>query len=153
MTTVYKYQNVRLSRIDIDDATFLISTSSDLEALLNSIRQFGLLNPPLLIPAGDKLVIVSGFQRIRACKMLGLDTITARMLDNDVERLKCIQWAIIDNTAQRQLNVVEQARALWLLATTITDRSALIAMANALFFMLPGTNSQRHARRMIRQGE
>ena len=83
-----------------------------LEALAESISQFGVLQP--IVVRENKLLsgtyeILAGERRWRAAKMAGLSEIPAVILDGD--DLKAAQVAIIENVQREDLNPIEEALA------------------------------------------
>lgn len=52
----------------------------DLDALMDSIEEFGLLHPIVVTPDG---VLVAGMRRLEACRRLCRDTVPVRMVDTD----------------------------------------------------------------------
>jgi ParB family chromosome partitioning protein len=98
---------------------------------VKSIRRIGLLVPPLLKPAGEKLIIVSGFLRLKACRQLGLHTVGARLVPEAFDAAACAHCAVAENGLQRQLNPLEAARGMAMLAAVIEDDQALSAEAAA----------------------
>jgi len=116
-------KSIPLSRIDTTDDTFRITTQTDIDDLLASLRHDGILNPPLVIEKTSDFTIVSGFRRIAACKKLGREDIPVRVLHPDLSPLKCLRFAIADNAYQRPLNLIETSRALQKLSGYLgTDR-------------------------------
>lgn len=83
-----------------------------LEALAESISQFGVLQP--IVVRESQLLsgtyeILAGERRWRAAKMAGLSEIPAVILDGD--ELKAAQVSIIENVQREDLNPVEEALA------------------------------------------
>lgn len=123
----FECRRIELSQIDRSDSTFRISTDSLTERLKASIRQMGLLHPPLLLPKSEftpdaasstpQFVIVSGFARVEACVEMGWHAIQAHCLPTDAAFYPCSVMAVADNL-HRPLNVVEMARALALVERT-----------------------------------
>ena len=111
----YSVHRVPLSQIDTSDQTFRITTNSDFTDITPSIRQMGLLQPPMLVPEGKGFAVVYGFRRIAACQTLSIADIPARIDNGHLSGLEHAQMAIADNTFQRPLNIVEQSRALALI--------------------------------------
>ena len=128
----FEYGNVGLERISVHDIRFRITTLAVSEALLTSIRQVGLINPPVLLKAREYFEIVSGFNRVAACRKLGMLEIRARILDSNTSLARCAQIAIADNTSQRSLNLMEQARSLELLASCYQTQEQLLGTARSL---------------------
>lgn len=111
----FENKTVPLSSIDIVDHTFRITTNTHVDDLTESLRTVGLVNLPMLIKKGSRLVVISGFRRIQAGSSLGWKSINARIADPGTTRLKCVQYAITDNAFQRALNLIETSRALHLI--------------------------------------
>ncbi len=125
-------KSVPLSRIDIQDDTFRITTRTDVDDLLASIPHEGLLNPPVVIEKVSDFTIVSGFRRTAACKKMGLEEITVRVLEPGLNSLQYLRYAIADNTFQRPLNLVETSRALHKLSAQLNTGKRLIESASSL---------------------
>lgn len=126
MASESEYKVVPLDRIDIGDLRYKITTGGPSEPLVASIKRAGILTPPVLIPKkDDALIIVSGFRRIAALTSLGAKETVARVLDGKTEHKHCIEIAIIDNSAQRKMNPVEQGRAVLLLGSLYPDTETL----------------------------
>jgi hypothetical protein len=117
----FEHRSVPVERILSEDTLFKISTGKTSEALVASIRLVGLLNPPILIACAGGFRIVSGFKRIAAMRQLNSNDIPARLLNPGAAAEYCIRIAIIENSSQRSLNLVEQANAVGLLATFHAD--------------------------------
>ena len=108
----YSLATLALTDINLDDHSYRITTIRDKPALLKSIATIGLLTPPALRYNDSGWIIVSGFRRIEACRQAGLKTIVARRIAEDQPRLDCFRLAVIENNAQRPLNLIETARAV-----------------------------------------
>lgn len=125
-------KSVPLNRIDTADDTFHITTRTSVDDLLVSIRHDGLLNPPFVIEKASDFTIVSGFRRITACKKLGLEEITVRVLEPNLNYLEYLRFAIADNTLQRHLDLIETSRALHKLSAHINTNQGLIESTASL---------------------
>jgi ParB family chromosome partitioning protein len=106
----WKEEIIRLSSIDIEDQTFRITTEENIEGLSCSIRNAGLINPPIVIRKQSEYVVISGFRRIRSAVNLGWTDIPARAIESDADRFECAKLAIADNSLQRSLNLIEISR-------------------------------------------
>lgn len=124
-------ETIRLVDVDFSDTTYRISTQSDFAALAGSISRMGVLVPPLLRPNGEKLVIVSGFLRLSACRQLGIETTSARLTPRDFDAVACAHCAVAENGLQRPLNPLEAARGIALLAAAVSAEETLPAEAAA----------------------
>lgn len=110
-----RYREISPAEIDVADLTFRITTRSEIQDLLDSIRKIGLIQPPVLATKPPGYAIVCGFRRIAACRKLGWDHLTVRILEKTADPFKTAQVSIADNALQRPLNLVETSRALQLL--------------------------------------
>lgn len=82
-----------------------------LQALADSIRETGLLQPVLVRPvAGGTYELVAGERRWRAARIAGLATIPALVRERD--DAQTLEVALIENMAREDLNPVEEARAV-----------------------------------------
>ena len=125
-------KSVPLSRIDTTDDTYRITTRTDGDDLLVSIRNEGVLNPPFVIEKATRFTIVSGFRRLAACKKLGLEEITVRVLEPTLSSLQYLRLAIADNTFQRPIDLIETSRSLHKLSVHLSRGANLIESASAL---------------------
>ena len=117
------YRTVPMADVIADDLAFRITTRTGIDDLVDSIAQFGLMHPPILIRNFPGYKIVCGFRRIAACRQLGWARITARVLEDTADRLQTVLLAIADNALQRSLNLVETSRSLNLLSGACPDQS------------------------------
>ncbi|GAG35175.1 unnamed protein product, partial [marine sediment metagenome] len=109
-SAIFNYADkvISISEIDTKDDTCNLSLRTDPDAVIDSIRAVGLINPPVLRQRQDlKYQIVCGFSRVMACKTLGWHEIKARVLLGDPSELDLLKLAIWDNRSHRTLNVIE----------------------------------------------
>ena len=78
-----------------------------IQALADSIREHGMLQPILVRPIGGGYQIVAGERRWRAARMLGLDEVP--VIIRELTDLETMQIAIIENLQRENLNPVEEA--------------------------------------------
>jgi ParB/RepB/Spo0J family partition protein len=135
----YEQKSVSLSRIDLDDSTYRITTSGETADLIASIQTTGLLNPPFLLgkEKTGKMVfrVVSGFRRIRALVALEREKIDARILGPETSGNDCARLAVTENALQRDLNLIELARCVHLLLPVFGNEEGLSGQAR--HFNLP----------------
>jgi len=89
--------------------------AEDLEEMVISIREVGILHPPLVRQvkvedSGKKYEIISGERRFRAAQLAGLASIKVLVRDSS-EKLSA-QAALIENVQRVDLNPLEIAKAL-----------------------------------------
>lgn len=128
----YRMTALDLTVIALEDDTYRISTSADVEDLIKSIQHVGLINPPVLLQKQDRYVIVAGFRRIAAMQKLDYRHIPVKVMPAESSPLECIRIAITDNISQRKLDLLEISRSLALLDECMEDRECLYAEAKNL---------------------
>lgn len=79
-----------------------------LDALADSIKKEGLLQPILVRPKEGKYQIIAGERRYHACKIAGLNSVPVRILDMNEEQT--LRVALIENLQRSDLNAIEEAR-------------------------------------------
>ena len=125
-------QTVLLADVVSTDTTFRITTRTEMDNLVLSIRKLGLMHAPVLKSNPPGYSIVCGFRRVAACRNLGWRRIPAIVLRQDFDFFEMAQMAIADNALQRPLNLIETSRAWKLLTKADTEKEALLAAATAL---------------------
>lgn len=80
-----------------------------LEALADSIKEHGVLQPIVVTKEGDKYKIVAGERRWRASQIAGKDTIPAIVRTLDAQ--KRLELSLIENVQREDLNAIETATA------------------------------------------
>ncbi len=78
-----------------------------LRELADSIRSEGLLQPVVVRKVGDKYQLIAGERRWRACQLLGLKTVTARVVE--ASDASAAVMTMIENLQRADLNPVEEA--------------------------------------------
>ena len=84
-------------------------TEGNLADLASSIRQQGVLQPVLVREVGERYQLIAGERRWRAAKMVGLATVPC--LVHNLDDLRTLMLALIENLQREDLDAVEQARA------------------------------------------
>ena len=96
-------------------------TSFDISAiskLADSIRRYGLLQPLSVRKCecdSDIYELVAGERRLKACKMLGMESVPCIIINATPE--SSAELAIIENIIRQDLNMFEQGRAFSLLSS------------------------------------
>jgi len=80
-----------------------------LEALAESIKNHGVVQPIIVRSEGDYYKIVAGERRWRAAKLAGLKTIPA--IIKDITSREVMEIALIENLQREDLNPIEEAEA------------------------------------------
>jgi ParB/RepB/Spo0J family partition protein len=80
-----------------------------LQELAGSIREYGVQNPILVTPRGDRYMIIAGERRFRASALAGL--IEVPVLIKDVDDNMVEELALLENVQREDLTIIEEARA------------------------------------------
>ncbi len=78
-----------------------------LKELADSIRSEGLLQPIVVRAVGDKFHLIAGERRLRACRLLGLKTIAARVVE--ASDASAAVMTLIENLQRADLNPIDEA--------------------------------------------
>ncbi|MCR4627421.1 MAG: ParB/RepB/Spo0J family partition protein [Treponema sp.] len=85
-------------------------SAEDLQELADSIKENGILQPPLIEDAGDgTFYIIAGERRTRAAKLAGLTKIPVQL--GKFNEVKKLEVALIENIQRENLNPIDEARA------------------------------------------
>ncbi len=143
---------------------------SDLEDLIASIKQFGIIQPLVVTKKNGGYQLIAGERRLRAAKMVGLDAVPV-VIRTASEQEK-LELALIENVQRQDLNAVEEARAYRALMDTFDLTQEDVAkrvgksrsvIANAvrlldlesevLDALMEGEITRSHARALLAQGD
>lgn len=84
-----------------------------LAELAASIKEYGLLSPILVrVTAGGTYRVVAGERRLRASRLLGLDTIPAIIDSDDGEEKSTLAKQLVENIQRQDLTPLERAIAM-----------------------------------------
>jgi len=108
----------QIQEIDIDDISpnpYQPRKHFDKEALAElaeSIKEYGLLQPIVVIDKGDdEYLLVAGERRLRAHELAEFDTIKAIIADVDIDDRRLRELALIENIQRENLNSIELAHS------------------------------------------
>jgi ParB family chromosome partitioning protein len=83
---------------------------AELEELIASIKDHGILQPLILTRQGEELELLAGERRLRAALALRLSTVPA-IIQETKEKDEKLELALIENIQRQDLNPIERARA------------------------------------------
>ena len=118
----------------------------DLEALKDSLKQYGLMNP---ITLNSKYELVAGERRLEAAKSLGWERINAIVLDKNVDKLHHLEMELEENNQRKEftddellegykrLERLRNPSILMRILTFIANLFVAIAKKIAKLFMTP----------------
>lgn len=84
--------------------------SNAIKELAQSIKEYGVIQPIILKPNGDRYIIVAGERRFRASKFAGLKEIPAIVRDYTNQEVQEI--ALLENIQREDLNPIETAKGM-----------------------------------------
>lgn len=104
-------QQIALNMIDNNiNQPRKVFDQDDLHELAESIRTYGVIQPILITPVGNRYMIVAGERRWRAARMAGLTEIPAIIKKFNAKQIAEI--AIIENLQRADLNDMELAQGI-----------------------------------------
>ena len=118
----------------------------DLEALKDSLKQYGLMNP---ITLNSKYELVAGERRLEAAKSLGWERINAIVVDKNVDKLHQLEMELEENNQRKEftddellegykrLERLRNPSILMRILTFIANLFVAIAKKIAKLFMTP----------------
>lgn len=138
VTHLTSYQDQAVSSIklaDIDVSPYNVrkqQTSADQDALVASLRRFGLLQPIAVATNGDRYSVVVGQRRYHAAQQLGWESIPAFVLDKPMDQQNSIVLSLSENVQRRDLPARDRADAceyLWKELGTIAQVAEAVGVS------------------------
>jgi len=80
-----------------------------IKELAKSIDRHGLLQPIVVIPNGDRYLLIAGERRLRAHKEAKIDSVKAIVADVNLDEIRMRELALIENIQRENLNPLELA--------------------------------------------
>ncbi len=84
-------------------------TDDALDELVESIREHGVIQPLIVRRVGDKLELIAGERRWRACQKVGVATVP--VIEREASDRDVLEMALIENLQREDLNPIEEADA------------------------------------------
>lgn len=81
----------------------------DINGLINSIKEHGLLEPIIVRPLGSYFEVVAGNRRFTACKYMGWRKIPCHIISLDDR--EAYEVSLVENVQRRTLSPIEEAKA------------------------------------------
>ncbi|MFT4550646.1 MAG: ParB family chromosome partitioning protein [Verrucomicrobiales bacterium] len=97
-----------------------------LQELVDSIREHGIIQPLIVREVKGKLELIAGERRWRAATALGLEQVPVRIVEVKDDR-QVLEMALIENLQREDLNPIEEAQAYVRLAREFDMRQEDIA--------------------------
>lgn len=138
-----------------------------LEELTDSIRQYGLINPLTVRPAGESYQLIAGERRWRACQAAGLRQIPCYVMDSTDQQSSLL--ALVENLQRQDLDFYEEAlgidrlirihgmtqqqaaQSLGKTQSAVANKLRLLRLPEAVIELLRQNQmTERHARALLR---
>jgi hypothetical protein len=125
------YKTINITEIDISDQRYnVFSALTQAQAFLSdSLKELGLISPPIVRPINNGYILISGFNRIG---MLHGKEVTVQLKDKNIEDYKCLCIAIADLSFRRPLSNAELILAVDRLSSFF-DKTEISKKAPAIF--------------------
>lgn len=81
-----------------------------LQEMANSVRQYGVLQPLIVVKNGGRFMIIAGERRFRACTLAGIKKVPVIVRDFTPQQIAEI--SLIENLHREDLNAIEQAEGI-----------------------------------------
>ncbi|MDD5294374.1 MAG: ParB/RepB/Spo0J family partition protein, partial [Patescibacteria group bacterium] len=81
----------------------------NMDELVESIKEYGIIQPLIVTRAGDKYELIAGERRLRAAKQVGLTKVPVIVRDASSQRK--LEMALVENLQREDLNPIEAALA------------------------------------------
>ncbi|MFC2169482.1 hypothetical protein ACFLRM_02800 [Acidobacteriota bacterium] len=120
-----RIKKIRIEDININDERFRIPSYFSLDSLEFSLKEIGIINPPVVTFRDSRLIPVIGWKRILVCRKISLSPILVFLHDekNDLEAFKI---AVYDNFATREFSPLEKAEILKKFEEFGADKKSII---------------------------
>ncbi len=102
------YDEIRLDEIRAEGN--IRDSSEPDDALIASVREHGVIEPVIVRIGDDGYELVAGFRRLAAARVVGLETIPARVMDLTDRQYR--EFQLLENELRQELDPLERARAL-----------------------------------------
>ncbi len=86
--------------------------SDSFKALMESIKDRGVLEPVLVTPRDGKYLLLCGERRYLATQKLGQESIPARIINTVNQKDEILAYQLVENLQREDLNPIEQAKGI-----------------------------------------
>ena len=118
-------RQISLDVIDLKDERFRFSYHFDLDRLLLSVKEIGLVNPPVIVNQESRFILVTGWKRLFTCLELSLTPLPVFILEQD-DDFQAFLFSLYENLTHRDFDLLEKAEILRLLKGFIKDEKQLV---------------------------
>lgn len=100
-----------MNEIDLNDDRFRISYFFNLDPLLLSLKEIGLLNPPVVTWRDNSYTLVCGWKRVLACQKISWSSVPV-FIEEKKKDEKLFLQAFYENLATREFSLLEKAEMI-----------------------------------------
>ncbi len=118
-------EKIPIKKIFLRDERFRISYYFPFHKLKLSLKRIGVINPPLVTTRDGRLVLVSGWRRVLACRELSFPSIPIYFVE-DGDELQTFLLAFYENLSTREFSLLEKAEILARLKKFGEDEETII---------------------------
>ncbi len=108
----FKFTQVALTNIDMEDRRTDFSLVSALDTLKDSIEQIGVIHPVVLKKTAERWKIICGHRRVMICQTLGIAEIPARVVESGLDAEAMLVLNLTENRAHRSFSDIEKGRII-----------------------------------------
>ncbi len=101
-------QYVKVTKITGSLFQMRLETDYGIDEMVESIKANGIQNPLMLKQVKNEYQLVSGHRRLKAAKLIGLDTVPAIVYSNILDKDAALK-GMVDNLNRKELTPLEQA--------------------------------------------
>ena len=115
LSPLYNKQVELLPLEELDISEFNVrrrEITADLDDLAKSMDSYGLYQPIVVTPKGDRFAVVVGQRRYLAAKQLGWDQMPALVLSQPTERVQATLLSLSENIQRRDLSAQDKSEAI-----------------------------------------
>jgi ParB family chromosome partitioning protein len=106
-----KIKDIGIDELEFRDERFRISNYFFPDLLIRSIKEIGLVNPPVVTARNGRLLIVNGWKRVLACRELSLSPLPVFILE-EADDLKAFRMSFLENLTVRRFSLLEKSEII-----------------------------------------
>lgn len=105
-------REIPLARIRVNSQVREKFAEKPIEFLGESVKEIGLVQPILVRPDGNDFVMLDGERRFRAALLMGMETISAIVTDEELTEEQIVDRQLAANCLREDLSILEKVRAM-----------------------------------------
>jgi len=122
----YTPEFVDISRIDLSNRQFSLHFfRQPPPSLIESVKHFGIVYPPLVLASGSGFQVLDGFMRIEAARMCGADAIPCSVCTENLDHWD-LAWFLLSITLSRGLPHIPDTAVILQRMTALFDQDCVV---------------------------